>query len=109
MLEMILALRLELYCSKDEILSLYASNAPFGGNVVGIDAAAWRYFGRPADELSWAESAMLAVLPNAPALIHPGSRRDQLLTTISKRSGSSRATGCTAAASTPRFRPAPKR
>ena len=78
-LEMILALRLELYCSKDEILSLYASNAPFGGNVVGIDAAAWRYFGRPADELSWAESAMLAVLPNAPALIHPGSRRDQLL------------------------------
>ena len=77
--EMALALRLEAYCSKDEILALYAANAPFGGNVVGIEAAAWRYFGRPADELSWAESATLAVLPNAPALIHPGSRRDALL------------------------------
>ncbi len=77
--EMVLALRLEAYTSKDEILALYAAHAPFGGNVVGLDAAAWRYFGRPADELSWAESATLAVLPNAPALIHPGSRRDLLL------------------------------
>lgn len=79
LLEMALALRLEVYCSKDEILALYAAHAPFGGNVVGLEAAAWRYFGRPADELSWAESATLAVLPNAPALIHPGSRRDVLL------------------------------
>ena len=77
--EMVLALRLEAYSSKDEILALYAAHAPFGGNVVGLDAAAWRYFGRPADELSWAENATLAVLPNAPALIHPGSRRDALL------------------------------
>ena len=77
--EMVLALRLEAYSSKEEILALYAAHAPFGGNVVGLDAAAWRYFGRPADELSWAESATLAVLPNAPALIHPGSRRDLLL------------------------------
>ena len=79
MLESVLALRLEAYRSKDEILALYAAHAPFGGNVVGLEAAAWRYFGRPADELSWAESATLAVLPNAPALIHPGSRRDALL------------------------------
>ena len=77
--EMVLALRLDAYLSKDEILALYAAHAPFGGNVVGLEAAAWRYFGRPADELSWAESATLAVLPNAPALIHPGSRRDALL------------------------------
>ena len=79
LLEMALALRLEAYHSKQEILALYAAHAPFGGNVVGLDAAAWRYFGRPADELSWAENATLAVLPNAPALIHPGSRRDLLL------------------------------
>ena len=79
MLEMVLALRLDAYRSKDDILALYAAHAPFGGNVVGLEAAAWRYFGRNADELSWAESAMLAVLPNAPALIHPGSRRDALL------------------------------
>ena len=57
--------RAEWRYSKDEILALYASNAPMGGNVVGLDAAAWRYFGRPADELSWAETATLAVLPNA--------------------------------------------
>ena len=78
-LEALLALRLEAYLSKDEILALYAANAPFGGNVVGLEAAAWRYYGRPADELSWAESATLAVLPNAPALIHPGRGRDALL------------------------------
>ena len=77
--EILLATRLEARFSKDEILSLYASNAPFGGNVVGIDAAAWRYFGKPADELSWAESATLAVLPNAPSMIHPGKNREALL------------------------------
>ena len=77
--EAILATRLEFRCSKDEILALYASHAPFGGNVVGLEAAAWRYFGRPAGELSWAESATLAVLPNAPASIHPGKGREQLL------------------------------
>ena len=79
MMEAILATRLEFRCSKREILALYASYAPFGGNVVGIEAAAWRYFGRPASELSWAESATLAVLPNAPSTIHPGKGRDQLL------------------------------
>ena len=77
--ESVLALRLEFSYSKDEIMALYASNAPFGSNVVGLDAAAWRYFGRSADKLSWAESAMLAVLPNAPALVHPGKNRAILL------------------------------
>ncbi len=77
--EMVLATRLELFSSKRRILLLYASNAPFGGNVVGLEAAAWRYFGRSADELSWGESAMLAVLPNAPGLIHPGRGRERLL------------------------------
>ena len=77
--EMILATRLEMRCTKRKILLLYASNAPFGGNVVGLEAAAWRYFGRSADDLSWGESAMLAVLPNAPGLIHPGRSRERLL------------------------------
>ena len=79
LVEAVLATRLEFRCSKDEILALYASHAPFGGNVVGLEAAAWRYFGRPPGELSWAESATLAVLPNAPASIHPGKGREQLL------------------------------
>jgi penicillin-binding protein 1C len=79
MKESILAMRLEFSYSKNEILGLYASNAPFGSNVVGLDAAAWRYFGRSADKLSWAETAMLAVLPNAPSLVHPGKNRQVLL------------------------------
>jgi penicillin-binding protein 1C len=78
LIEMVLALRLELSQSKKDILALYASYAPFGGNVVGIEAASWRYFGRGPEKLSWAETAMLAVLPNNPALIHPGRNRDEL-------------------------------
>ncbi len=78
LIEMLWAINLELRFSKKEILNLYASHAPFGGNVVGLDAASWRYFNRPASELSWAESATLAVLPNAPSLIYPG-RLDQKL------------------------------
>lgn len=78
-IEMILATRLEFRASKEEILSMYVSHAPFGGNVVGLDAAAWRYFGHPAEELSWAESAMLAVLPNAPSMIHLSKSRKALL------------------------------
>lgn len=77
-IEMLWALYLECSYSKAEILRMYASNAPFGGNVVGIEAAAWRYFGREAKDLSWAEQATLAVLPNSPALIHPGRNRAEL-------------------------------
>ena len=77
-IEAVQATRLELRYSKKKILALYASHAPFGGNVVGLEAAAWRYFGRPADELSWAESATLAILPNSPASMHPGKNRDAL-------------------------------
>lgn len=89
--EMILATRIEFSYSKKEILRLYASHAPFGNNVVGLDAAAWRFFGRPADQLSWAESATLAVLPNAPGLIYPGknhklleAKRNRLLRRLKK-------------------------
>lgn len=77
-IEVILATRLEWRYSKDEILALYAGHAPFGGNVVGIDAACWRYFGRPSSEISWGEAALLAVLPNSPGLMHPGKNREKL-------------------------------
>jgi penicillin-binding protein 1C len=79
LIEIVLATRLELRHSKEKILSLYASNAPFGGNVVGLDAASWRYFGRFSNDLSWAESATLAVLPNAPSLIYPGKNQQILV------------------------------
>jgi len=78
-IEIILATRLEIRYSKKEILALYASNAPFGGNVVGLHSASWRYFGKNPDQLSWAEAATLAVLPNSPSLIHPGRNRAALL------------------------------
>ncbi len=53
---------------------------------MGLETASWRYFGVPAKELSWGQSAALAVLPNAPSLIFPGKnetllkqKRDRLL------------------------------
>lgn len=78
-IESIWALRLEFRYSKDELLRIYASNAPFGGNVVGLEAASWRYYGLSPFELSWAEMATLAVLPNAPSLVHPNKNREILL------------------------------
>ncbi|MDP5076529.1 MAG: penicillin-binding protein 1C, partial [Nonlabens sp.] len=77
-IELIWATRLELRSSKEDILKLYASHAPYGGNVVGLEMASWRYFGRRPHELSWSESATLAVLPNAPGLIYPGTRGNLL-------------------------------
>lgn len=78
-IELVLATRLEIRLSKEEILKHYASHAPFGGNVVGLNGAAWRYFGLQPHQLSWAESATLAVLPNAPSLIYPGKNQKKLL------------------------------
>ncbi len=91
-IEIFSALKLELFRSKKAILILYAANAPFGGNTVGIEAAAWRYTGRGTDDLTWAEAATLAVLPNAPSLIYPGrnsdrlrAKRDRLLLALAER------------------------
>lgn len=84
--EIFLTLRLEQSYSKKRILEMYAAHAPFGGNVVGLQAASQKYFNRRPEQLSWAEAALLAVLPNAPALIYPGKnnallkqKRDGLL------------------------------
>lgn len=77
-LEIILATRLEFRESKDNIVGLYTAHAPFGGNVVGLDMASWRYFGVQPHQLSWAETATLAVLPNAPGLIYPGRNQQKL-------------------------------
>jgi penicillin-binding protein 1C len=77
--EAILAIKLECQYSKKEILEMYVSNAPFGGNVVGIEAASWRYFNKSPNYLSWAETATLAVLPNAPSLVTLTRNRERLL------------------------------
>ena len=90
--EMLGALKLELFHSKRSILKLYAENAPFGGNIVGLEAASWRYAGKPPNDLTWAEASALAVLPNSPSLVYPGknqellrSRRDNLLKSLFSR------------------------
>lgn len=78
-IEIILATRLEIKYSKSDILRLYATNAPFGGNIVGLETATWRYFGKNLKDLSWAEACMLAVLPNNPGSIFPGKNRALLV------------------------------
>lgn len=89
--EIILTLRLETGYTKWQILCMYASHAPFGGNIIGVRAAAFKYFNRQPAQLSWAEAALLAVLPNAPSLIFPGKndgllkkKRDALLEKLYK-------------------------
>ena len=77
-IEMLSALKLELFRSKKRILEIYTANAPFGGNTVGLEAAAWRYTGKPSSALTWAESAALAVLPNSPSLVFPGKNQEML-------------------------------
>lgn len=91
-IEMLSALKLELFRSKKEILRMYAANAPFGGNIAGLDAASWRYSGKPPEDLTWAEAAALAVLPNSPGLVYPGRnqetlkrKRDELLQRLYRR------------------------
>lgn len=80
MVEILSALKLELFYSKKEILTLYCANAPFGSNVVGLEAAVWKYSGFSPSEMSWADAATYAVLPNAPSLIYPGKNRELLQT-----------------------------
>lgn len=77
-IEIVLATRLELKYSKTKILKLYATHAPFGGNIVGLETASWKYFNRPPSQLSWGESALLTVLPNSPGLIYPGRNQNIL-------------------------------
>jgi penicillin-binding protein 1C len=79
LLESIISIRTELRYSKSSILLLYAAHAPFGSNVIGLEAASWRYFGVSPSQLSWAETATLAVLPNSPSLIFPGKNQKKLL------------------------------
>ncbi len=78
-IEICKALKLEFIYSKSEILNLYVSHAPFGGNIVGLNAASWFYYGRAPTDLSWSEAASLAVLPNDPSSVYPGGDRIKYL------------------------------
>ncbi|WP_425591310.1 peptidoglycan glycosyltransferase PbpC [Buttiauxella agrestis] len=65
------ALQLEWYLSKEQILTLYLNRAPFGGTLQGVGAASWVYLGKSPQQLSYAEAALLAVLPQAPSRLRP--------------------------------------
>ncbi|TVM15671.1 penicillin-binding protein 1C [Oceanidesulfovibrio indonesiensis] len=86
------AMQLEYTCSKEEIFEHYLNFTPYGGNVVGVGAAAFTYFGKSASALSLGESALLAVLPRAPQAYDPihnpaeaRAARDRLLDTLRRR------------------------
>lgn len=70
-LELWYAVRLEGMFSKDEILEQYLNRAPYGNQLVGVEAAAQSYFGKPSRDLSLAEAAFLAGLPNSPSALNP--------------------------------------
>ncbi|OYT96823.1 MAG: penicillin-binding protein 1C, partial [Pseudomonas sp. PGPPP3] len=64
-------LQLEWHLSKAEILTLYLNRAPFGGTLQGVAAASWAYLGKPPSQLTHAEAALFAVLPQAPSRLRP--------------------------------------
>ncbi|MDR2581119.1 MAG: penicillin-binding protein 1C [Fibromonadaceae bacterium] len=74
-----LALRLEFWHSKEEIFAEYASLAPMGGNVIGAETAAWRFFESSIEEITWAQAALLALLPNRPSALNLAKERERLL------------------------------
>jgi penicillin-binding protein 1C len=65
------ALQLEWHLSKRDILTLYLNRAPFGGTLQGVGAASWAYLGKSPAKMSYAEAALLAVLPQAPSRLRP--------------------------------------
>ena len=69
--EFILALQIEARYSKDEILQMYFNETPYGGQAIGIQAAAENYFGKNAADLTLAEASLLAGLPQAPSRYSP--------------------------------------
>jgi 1A family penicillin-binding protein len=77
--EWILSIKLERVMSKDEILALYLNEAPYGGNIYGIEEASNAFFGKKPKELTLAESAYLAAIPNGPTYYSPyGKNKNKL-------------------------------
>ena len=76
--ESVIALKLERKWSKDEILKMYLTYCPYGQNIHGYKTAALKYFKKDPSSLDWSEAALLAILPNAPGLMHPEKNRARL-------------------------------
>lgn len=78
-LEIIEAKKIENNIGKEEILKLYLNNAPYGGNIIGYRTASLLYFKKEPVNLTWAEGALLAILPNSPGLMNVEKNREILL------------------------------
>lgn len=77
--EWILAIKLERIMNKEQILTLYLNEAPYGGNIYGIEEASMTFFGKHANDVDLAQSAYLAALPQAPTTYSPyGNNIDKL-------------------------------
>jgi len=76
--EVILAIQVERYYSKDEILEMYLNEIPYGGTAYGIEAASNLYFGKHTNELTLAEASLLAGLPQRPSVYSPYGTRPEL-------------------------------
>lgn len=77
--EWILAIKLERVLEKDEILGIYLNESPYGGTIYGVEEAAQAFFGKKASEVTLAEAAYLAALPQAPTFLSPyGNNRNFL-------------------------------
>lgn len=86
------ALQLEWHYSKEEILTFYFNMAPYGGNIVGVGAASYLYFGKRPDQLSLGQAALLAAIPNSPNRFRPDlnnasarQARERVLSRLLKR------------------------
>ena len=79
--ELILSIELEKMYSKDQIITMYLNQSPYGGRRNGVESAAQTYFGKSAKDLTLAESALLASIPNNPGVFNPYNTygHDQLL------------------------------
>ncbi len=76
--EAILAIQIERKYTKDEILTMYFNEAPYGGPAVGVEAAAQYFFGKKAKDLTFVESVILAGLPQSPTQYNPFTSTDKL-------------------------------
>lgn len=79
LLETLRAFQLELRYSKRRLLEIYFNIAPYGGNIEGVAAAAWLYFGKEPSQLSLSEAALLTVIPNSPNANRPDSHPEHAL------------------------------
>ncbi len=83
--EIAISLRIEKEMTKEQILEVYLNEAPFGGNIYGVQEASLSFFGKPAKEITIAEAAYLAALPQAPTRYSPYGQNIDLLNSRQRR------------------------